>query len=139
MTHVTCSMTAKNRDHLRNPTLDNGVWATFTLFSTRCIPAPVCAGVRSVGRCCAKVTWPTVSTSSFRGRCLSTSTRTITRYSRRSGSSRCAREPCSGSVGRFVRERNGNRHLKHALLAVVAACYMVLWNQLYAHGDSDVI
>jgi len=30
MTHVTCSLTAKNRDQLRNPTLGNRVWATFT-------------------------------------------------------------------------------------------------------------
>jgi len=29
MTHVTCRLTAKNRDHLRNPTLGNRVWATF--------------------------------------------------------------------------------------------------------------
>jgi len=29
MTHVTCRLTAKNRDELRNPTLDNRVWATF--------------------------------------------------------------------------------------------------------------
>ena len=30
MTHVTCRLTAKYRDHLRNPTLGNRVWATFT-------------------------------------------------------------------------------------------------------------
>jgi len=29
MTHVTCKLTAKNRDRLRNPTLGNRVWATF--------------------------------------------------------------------------------------------------------------
>ena len=29
-THATCRLTAKNRDQLRNPTLGNGVWATFT-------------------------------------------------------------------------------------------------------------
>jgi len=29
MTHVTCKLTAKNRDQLRNPTLGNRVWATF--------------------------------------------------------------------------------------------------------------
>ena len=33
MTHVTCRLTAKDRDQLRNPTLGNRVWATFT-FST---------------------------------------------------------------------------------------------------------
>jgi len=32
MTHVTCRLTAKNRDQLRNPTLGNRVWATFTVF-----------------------------------------------------------------------------------------------------------
>ena len=32
MTHVTCRLTAKNRDQLRNPTLGNWVWATFTFF-----------------------------------------------------------------------------------------------------------
>ena len=32
MIHVTCWLTAKNRDQLRNPTLGNLVWATFTLF-----------------------------------------------------------------------------------------------------------
>jgi len=30
MTHVTCRLTAKNLDQLRNPTLGNRVWATFT-------------------------------------------------------------------------------------------------------------
>jgi len=30
MTHVTCRLTAKDRDQLRNPTLCNRVWATFT-------------------------------------------------------------------------------------------------------------
>ena len=29
MTHVTCRLTAKNRDELRNPTVGNRVWATF--------------------------------------------------------------------------------------------------------------
>jgi len=32
MTHVTCRLSAKNRDQLRNPTLGNRVWATFTFF-----------------------------------------------------------------------------------------------------------
>jgi len=31
MTRVTCRLTAKNRDQLRNPTLGNLVWTTFTL------------------------------------------------------------------------------------------------------------
>jgi len=32
MTHVTCRLTVKNRDQLRNPTLGNRVWATFTFY-----------------------------------------------------------------------------------------------------------
>jgi len=32
MTPVTCRLTAKNRDQLRNPTLGNRVWATFTFY-----------------------------------------------------------------------------------------------------------
>jgi len=35
MTHVTCRLTAKNRDQLRNPTLGNRVWATFLLLRPR--------------------------------------------------------------------------------------------------------
>ena len=35
MTHVTCRLTAKNRDQLRNPTFCNRVWATFTFLPTR--------------------------------------------------------------------------------------------------------
>jgi len=34
MTHVTCRLTAKNRDQLRKPTLGNRGWATFTFFTT---------------------------------------------------------------------------------------------------------
>jgi len=35
MTHVTCRLTAKNRNQLGNPTLGNTcrVWATFTFFT----------------------------------------------------------------------------------------------------------
>jgi len=38
MTHATCRLTAKNRDQLRDPTLGNRVWATFTFFTTVCRP-----------------------------------------------------------------------------------------------------
>ena len=31
MTHITCRLTAKHRDQLRNPT--NRVWAAFTFFN----------------------------------------------------------------------------------------------------------
>jgi len=33
MTHVTCRLTAKNRDPVRNPTHGTRVWATFTFFT----------------------------------------------------------------------------------------------------------
>ena len=33
MIHVTCRLTAKNRDQLRNPTLGNRVWATFLTYN----------------------------------------------------------------------------------------------------------
>ena len=35
MTHVTCRLTAQNRDQLRNPALSNRVWATFSFFLLR--------------------------------------------------------------------------------------------------------
>ena len=35
MTHVTCRLTAKSRDQLRNATLGNRVWATFTFLDAR--------------------------------------------------------------------------------------------------------
>jgi len=42
MTHdVTCRLTAKYQDQLRNPTLGNRVWATFTFFlSVICMEMP---------------------------------------------------------------------------------------------------
>ena len=36
MTHVTCRLTAKNRDQLRNPTLGNRVLATFAFLVVCC-------------------------------------------------------------------------------------------------------
>jgi len=33
MTYITCRLTAKNRDQLRNRTLGNRVWANFTTFT----------------------------------------------------------------------------------------------------------
>jgi len=51
MTHITCRLTAENRDQLRNPRLSNRVWATFTFYlnrvqcttqkSSNAIPLPV--------------------------------------------------------------------------------------------------
>ena len=35
MTHVTCRLTAKNRDKLRKHTLGNRVWAIFTFLELR--------------------------------------------------------------------------------------------------------
>ena len=34
MIHITCRLTAKNRDQLQKPTLGNRVWATFTFTSS---------------------------------------------------------------------------------------------------------
>jgi len=34
ITHLTCRLTAKNRDQLRNPTLGNRVWATFAFLGS---------------------------------------------------------------------------------------------------------
>jgi len=42
MTHVTCRLTAKNRDQLRNHTLSNRVWATFSFFYLQ--GSDVCVG-----------------------------------------------------------------------------------------------
>jgi len=62
MTYVTCRLTAKNRDQLRNPTLGNRVWATFTFLlcseyveqglcnSTVSICLPVCP-IRPLQQC----------------------------------------------------------------------------------------
>ena len=36
MTHVTCRLTAKNRNQLLNPTVGNRVWATFFTFLVAC-------------------------------------------------------------------------------------------------------
>ena len=44
MTHVTCRSTAKNRDQLRNPTLGNRVWATFT---SACVYCSCCVATTS--------------------------------------------------------------------------------------------
>ena len=56
MIHVTCRLTAKNRNQLRNPTLGNRVWATFTVC---CSPSALAfySGVPAGRRCvhtCAK-------------------------------------------------------------------------------------
>ena len=41
MIHITCRLTAKNWNQLRNPTLSNRAWATFTFtvveLSVRCV------------------------------------------------------------------------------------------------------
>ena len=46
MTHITCRLTAKNRDQLRNPTLGNRVWAFYLCRSIkRCCDPPICLSV----------------------------------------------------------------------------------------------
>ena len=50
MTHVTCWLTAKNRDQFRNATLGNRVWATFTfcLYCAHCDYCDYCILMRLV-------------------------------------------------------------------------------------------
>ena len=40
MTHVTCRLTANHRDQLRNPTLGNRIWTTFTFTGASVRKAP---------------------------------------------------------------------------------------------------
>ena len=64
MTHVTCRLSAKNRDQLRNATLGNRVLATFTFYlylvhtarpdATGCLVASHELGVRRNGTCRGK-------------------------------------------------------------------------------------
>ena len=49
MIHVTCRLTAKNWDQLRNPTLDNRVWATFTFFTLYSGSSFICFGMDKAG------------------------------------------------------------------------------------------
>jgi len=44
MTHVTCRLTVKNLNQLRNPALGSRIWATFTFFTVEL--------TESVGCCC---------------------------------------------------------------------------------------
>jgi len=52
MTHVTCRLTAKNRDQLRSPTLGSRVWATLTFL---CRMSGHFDGQSDVGRQCRQV------------------------------------------------------------------------------------
>ena len=40
MTHITCRLTAKNRNQLLNPTLGDRVWATFFYLMCYCLISP---------------------------------------------------------------------------------------------------
>jgi len=50
MTHVTCRLTAKNRDQLRNSTLGNRVWATLTFLGQMPAIVVFCWGMYTGGR-----------------------------------------------------------------------------------------
>ena len=52
MTHVTCRLTAKNGYQLRNPTLGNRVWATFTFFTCILCHKPKLMRKPQSGRVC---------------------------------------------------------------------------------------
>ena len=47
MTHVTCRLTAKNRDQLWNTTLGNRVWATITFYAVylKTMPTTACGNL----------------------------------------------------------------------------------------------
>ena len=51
MTHVTCRLTAKNRDQLQNPTLGNRVWAIPLPFSLFVTNAPSALFAHAFGAC----------------------------------------------------------------------------------------
>ena len=52
MTHVTCRLTAKNRDRFRNPTLGNRVWATFIFFRQPNTDLIVAISCHVIAACC---------------------------------------------------------------------------------------
>ena len=53
MTHVTCRLTAKNRDHLRNPTLGDRVWTTF-LQKDLSVITRIAHALSVLKRCCVR-------------------------------------------------------------------------------------
>ena len=57
MTHVTCRLTAKNRDELRNPTLGNQVWAAFSFFIPCQSEASIGVLLRSVVKVDRRIRW----------------------------------------------------------------------------------
>jgi len=59
MTHVTCRLTAKYWDQLRNPTLGDRVWAAFTFLHR--LPRPIAIDVASSGVCVRHAEEPIVS------------------------------------------------------------------------------
>ena len=55
MTRITCRLTAKNQDQLRNPTLGNLVWATFILLTARCYASAILAMALCLSVCPSQV------------------------------------------------------------------------------------
>ena len=55
MTHLTCRLTAKNRDQLLNPTLGNRVWAAFTFTCADNVALPTFAALYTF-----HIVWPTL-------------------------------------------------------------------------------
>ena len=68
VSHVTCRLTAKNRDQLRNPTLDNRVWATFTVFLLQQLVIPwrpdaaLCRSIHAASLGCRVSSSPALAT-----------------------------------------------------------------------------
>ena len=54
MTHLTCRLTAKLRDELRNPTLGNRLWATFYCGKLTVIPQTCWLNVKGKERAVGK-------------------------------------------------------------------------------------
>ena len=56
MTHVSCRLTAKNRDQLRNLTLGNRVWATFTFYLQymNLLSVSMCVGLPGNVKACSQ-------------------------------------------------------------------------------------
>ena len=57
MTYVTCRLTAKNRDELRNPTFGNQVWAAFSFFIPCQSEASIGVLLRSVVKVDRRIRW----------------------------------------------------------------------------------
>jgi len=122
MTHITCRLTAKNRDQRRNPTLGNRVWATFTffIFSATFLPklskpVDVCWSYGRLHRC---PFWDTVCNVSSGGADWV--------FRRRRGHVQCA--GCRQGWRRRSRSRHSLRHHRQQ------PAHSPVWTADYTHA-----